>query len=95
MFRKNFEEKHRLDGHEHEVKCAAFSASGQYLASASRDKNVFIWQCKSCFYLIDLVLVDEDEDLDVDAVLQNHTGDVKFVAWHPLEDVSINIMNLD
>lgn len=40
------------------------------------------------FVQLILCLVDEDNDLDVDAVLQQHSGDVKFVTWSPIEDVS-------
>ncbi|KAI6225647.1 DNA-directed RNA polymerase [Aphelenchoides besseyi] len=73
-----FEERHKLDGHENEVKSVCFSSSGQYLATSSRDKTVFIWQ------------FDEDEDVEVDAVMQNHSGDVKFVTWHPNEDLLVS-----
>lgn len=48
IFSGIFEERHKLDGHENEVKCVAFSVSGQYVATASRDKTVFIWQCMRC-----------------------------------------------
>lgn len=36
------------------------------------------------------LLVDEDEDVEVDAILQQHSGDVKFVTWHPQEDVCLS-----
>jgi hypothetical protein len=37
-------------------------------------------------------LVDEDEDYEVASILQNHTADVKFIAWHPREDVSVRVL---
>ncbi|CAK5108068.1 unnamed protein product [Meloidogyne enterolobii] len=39
-----FEELHKLEGHECEVKCCSFSISGHYLATCSRDKTVWIWK---------------------------------------------------
>ena len=31
--------------------------------------------------------MDEEDDFSVSSILQPHTGDVKFVAWHPVEEV--------
>ncbi|KAI9642879.1 Cytosolic iron-sulfur protein assembly protein [Ciborinia camelliae] len=61
-----------LEGHDSEIKHVAYSPSGQWLASCSRDKSIWIWE----------EIGDEGEDeFETVAVLQEHTADVKCVSW--------------
>ncbi|KAI1210522.1 WD40 repeat-like protein [Annulohypoxylon truncatum] len=64
-----------LDGQDSEIKSVAFSPTGQFLATCSRDKSVWIWE--------DVGAREDDDEWETVAVLSEHEGDVKAVAWCP------------
>ncbi|KAF4508300.1 hypothetical protein G6O67_004701 [Ophiocordyceps sinensis] len=68
-----------LEGHESEIKSCAFSPSGAYLATCSRDKTIWIWEDVGAGGPSG----PADDEWETLAILNEHEGDVKAVAWCP------------
>ena len=65
-----FECIEKLEGHENEVKCAAWSSDGQYLATCSRDKTIWIREAN--------IADGDDCEYDCVSIFSGQTQDVKF-----------------
>lgn len=89
-----FEPIAQLEGHENEIKCLAWNATGSLLASCGRDKTIWIWECflpgtiggSETMTTADYHGEGEDRgggEFECLAVLQGHDGDVKSIVFGP------------
>ena len=82
---KDFDCAAQLEGQESEIKAVAWNGTGSLLASCSRDKTIWIWEC----FLPGTVGGSNNSsdggggDFDCIAVLSSHEGDVKDVKFAP------------
>lgn len=64
-----------LEGHEHEIKGVAWSSSGRFLATFSKDLTIWIWT------------VESESEFVCSSIIQSHSQELVMIKWSPVDDV--------